>query len=165
MVSFMVEEPFRKRERGRVNIECWYYILSALDLCARPRKIQKYHFLSIGLQGNLEWCGVIRSDTEAPKMPFLTKMTKIPLVNLLTGGRTRSKSSQNNTFYSFSSNLNFSEVFVTLTKFDLVWPEVDSWWAPKILILIRPSERVETNIIVNIIKFSIQRLFMGRNQS
>ena len=33
------------------------------------------------------------------------------------------------------------------------------------LILIRPIERVETNAIVKIIKFSFQRLLMGKNQS
>ena len=29
---------------------CWYRILSALDLGARPWKIQKYYFLSMGPQ-------------------------------------------------------------------------------------------------------------------
>ena len=36
-----------------------------------------------------------------------------------------------------------------------------SWVGPKTLILIQLPERVETNAIVKIIKFSFQRLFMG----
>ena len=36
---------------------------------------------------------------------------------------------------------------------------------PKTLILIQLLERVETNAIVKIIKFSFQRLFIGQNQS
>ena len=44
----------------------------------------------------------------------------MPLVNLgLTEGQIRSKSIQNNTFHSFSSNSSFSEILATLTKFDL----------------------------------------------
>ena len=44
-------------------------------------------------------------------------MTKVPLVNSgLTEGQTRSKSSQNNIFQGFVSNLNSSKIF---SKFDL----------------------------------------------
>ena len=71
----------------------------------------------------------------------------------------RSRSSQNNIFHGFTSNSSYSENFII---FDRVWPEVDSWWAQKILILIQSSERVETNAIAKIIKFYFQRLFMGR---
>ena len=83
-------------------------------------------------------------------MPFSTKMTKMPLVNLgLTEGQMRSKPSQNNTFHSFALNLSFSEIF---GNFD----QVDSRRALETIILIWPLERVENNIIVKIIKFSIQ---------
>ena len=65
-----------------------------------------------------EWYGVTCSDTEAPKVPFLAKMTKMPLVNPgLTKGQTRSKSSQNNIFHGFISNLNSLEIF---SNFDQV---------------------------------------------
>ena len=40
-----------------------------------------------------------------------------------------------------------------------------SWMGLKILILIQLLERVETNVIVKIIKFSFQWLFMGQNWS
>ena len=91
-------------------------------------------------------------------MHFLDIMTKMPLVNLgLTKGQTMSKSSQNSTFHGFSPNPSFSEVLTTLTKFDQKLTLV----GPKTLILIQPSEWVETNAIVKIIKFSFQRLFMG----
>ena len=53
----------------------------------------------------------------------------MPLVNLgLTEGQTRSKSTQNNTFYSFSSSSSFLEIF---SNFDQVWPEVDFGWVQK----------------------------------
>jgi len=61
-------------------------------------------------------------DTKAPKLPFSTKMTKMPLVNLgLTEGRVRSKSSHKNIFRSFIPNPSFSEIF---GKFDLVNSEL-----------------------------------------
>ena len=108
----------------------------------------------MGLWEHLEWCGATHSNIGAIKVPLLAKMAKMPPVNLgLIEGQTRSKSSQNNIFYSFTSNLSFSEIF---GKFDKVWPGVDSWWAPETLILIQPSEWVETNAIANIIKFSVQ---------
>ena len=66
----------------------------------------------MGPQEHPEWRSTTRSDTGAPKMRFLTKMIKMPLVNLgLTEGQTRSKSTQNNTFHNFSSNPSFSEIF------------------------------------------------------
>ena len=83
----------------------------------------------------------------------------MPLVNpRLTEGQTRSKSSQKNIVHGFISNLSSLEIF---GNFDQVWLPIGL----ETLILIRPSEQVETNVIVKIIKFSIQRLFMGRNQS
>ena len=108
---------------------CWYRILFSLNVCAGPWKNQKYHFLSMGPWEHLEWCDVTRSDTKAPKLPFPAKMTKIPLINLrLTEGQTRSKSTQNNTFHSISSNPSFSDIF---SHFDQVWPEVNYKWAQK----------------------------------
>ena len=80
-------------------------------------------------QEHPEWHGATHSDTGAPKVPFLVKMTKMPLVNLgLTEGQTMLKSTQNNTFHSFSSNPSFLEIF---SHFDQVWPEVNSEWAQK----------------------------------
>ena len=60
---------------------CWYCILSTLDSHAGPWKIPKYYFLSIGLQEHTEWYGATHSGIRAPKVPLLTKMTKMPLVN------------------------------------------------------------------------------------
>ena len=142
------------------SANCWYHILSTIDLHAGPRKIQKYYFPSMGPREHLEWHGATRSDTGAIKVPLLAKMTKMPIVNLgLAESQTRSKSPQNSTFHSFTSKLRFLEIF---GNFDQVWLGVDSWWAPKILILIWPSERVEPNAIAKIIKFSFQRLLIGR---
>ena len=108
------------------NHSCWYRILSTLDLCAGPWKTQKYHFLSIGPREHLEWRDTTHSNVGAPKVHFLAKM---PLVNLeLIEGQTRSKSTQNNNFHSFSSNPNFSKIF---NYFDQVWLEVDFGWAQK----------------------------------
>ena len=102
---------------------CWYCILSALDLCVGSQKIQKYYFLSMGPWEHPKRHGETRSDTRAPKVPLLAKMTKMPIVNLgLTEGQTRSKSLQNNIFHGFTSNLSSSEVF---SKFDQAWPLVD----------------------------------------
>ena len=148
------------------TIMCWYRILSALDLRAGPRKIQKYYFLSMGLGEHLEWRGATHSDTGVIKVPLSAKMTKTPLVNpRLPGSQTRSKFPQNITFHSFTSNPNFSEIF---GNFDQVWLSLTWSWLLmcwEILILIRPSEQVETNAIWKIIKFSFQRLFMGQNRS
>ena len=120
----------------------------------------------MGLLGHPEWCGATCLDARAPEVPSLAKMTKMPLVNLrLIEGQTRSKPSQNNTFHSLTSNPSFSKIFGNLDQVWPSWPEVDSRWALETLILIRPLERVETNVIVEIIKLSIQRLFMGWNQS
>ena len=87
----------------------------------------------------------------------------MPLVNpRLTESQIKSKSLQNSTFQSFTSNPSFSEIF---GNFDQVWLTIDSWRALETLILIRLSKRVETNAIAKIIKFSVQWLFMGWNQS
>ena len=68
---------------------------------------------------------------------FLVKMTKMPLVNpKLTKSQTMSKSSQNNIFHGFISNPSSLEIF---SKFNQVWPRVDSRWAPETLTLIRSS--------------------------
>ena len=81
---------------------CWYHILSTLNLHARPRKIQKYHFLSMGPPEHPKWRGAACSNTRTPKVPF---SAKIPMVNpSLTKGQTRSKSTQNNMFHGFISN-------------------------------------------------------------
>ena len=81
---------------------CWYCILFALDLRAKPRKIQKYYFLSMRLEEHTKWCGATHLNIRAPKVHFLAKMTKMPIVKLgLTEGQTRSKSSQNNNFHDF----------------------------------------------------------------
>ena len=78
-------------------------------------------------------------------MPFLVKLTKMPLVNLgLTKIQTRSESCQNDIFHAFTSNLSYSKIFV---KFDLML----TLGGTKTLILIQLSERVETSAIVKII--------------
>ena len=49
---------------------------------------------------------------DALKMPLSAKMTKTALVNpKLAKSQTRSKSPQNTTFLSFTSNLSFSQIF------------------------------------------------------
>ena len=112
--------------------KCWYNILSTLNLCAGPCNIQKYYFFLMGPREHPEWRSVTRSDTEALRVHFLDKMTKMPLVNLgLTESQTRSKSSQNNTFHGFSPNRAFRRFLAILTKFDKVWLEVDPRWAQK----------------------------------
>ena len=142
---------------------CWYRILFALNLRAGPRKIQKYYFLSMGPWEHLEWRGTAHSNTGAHKVHFLAKMTKTPLVNPgLTESQKKSKSPQNITFHSFTSNPSSSDIF---TNFDQIWPGVYSWWALETIILIWPLEQIETNAIAKIIKFSFQRLFIGWNQS
>ena len=81
----------------------------------------------------------------ALKVPFLVKLTKMPLVNLgLTKIQTRSESSQNDIFHAFTSNPSYSKIFV---KFDLML----TLGGTKTLILIQLSERVEANAIVKII--------------
>ena len=126
---------------------------------SNPKKSKNIIFLPMGPRGHPEWCDATRSDAGVPEVPFSTKMTKMPLVNLgLTEGQMRSKPSQNNTFHSFALNLSFSEIF---GNFD----QVDSRRALETIILIWPLERVENNIIVKIIKFSIQWLFMGQNRN
>ena len=50
--------------------------------------------------------------TRALKMPLSAKMTKTALISpRLAESQTRSKSPQNITFLSFTSNPNFSEIF------------------------------------------------------
>ena len=91
-------------------------------------------------------CLISQNDQNAPSQPRVDR---------------RSKPLQNNTFHSFKSKPRFSKNF---GNFD----QVDSEFTlagPKTLILIRPLEQVETNDIVKIIKFSVQRLFMGQNRN
>ena len=71
-------------------------VFCPLDLHVGPWKTEKYHFLSMGLREHPKWHEAIHSNTEAPNMTFLAKMTKMPLVNLgLTEDQTRLKSTQN----------------------------------------------------------------------
>ena len=98
---------------------CWYRILFALNLRAGPRKIQKYYFLSMGPWEHLEWRGTAHSNTGAHRVHFLAKMTKTPLVNpRLTESKKKSKSPQNITFHSFTSNPSSSDIF---SNFDQIW--------------------------------------------
>ena len=57
-----------------------------------------------------------KNDQNAPSHPKVDQ------------GQTRSKSTQNNTFHGFTSNLSFSKNF---NNFDQVWPKVDLGWAQK----------------------------------
>ena len=62
-------------------IYCWYRILSALDLCVGPQKIQKIVFspwVRESVQNDVTQ--PIRAPGH-PKYLFLAKMTKMPLVN------------------------------------------------------------------------------------
>ena len=122
----------------------WYHILSTLNLRVKPQKIQKKYFLSMGPREHPERRGATCSSTGTPKVPFSAKMTKMPLVNLgLTEGQIGWKSSQSNTFHSFSSNPSFSKIF---SHFDQIWPSLTQsqpWMDPKILILIWPSNRLK----------------------
>lgn len=101
-------------------IYCRYCILFVLHLLARPRKFQKYYIFFVGQQKHIDWRGATRLGIGALKVPFLVKLTIMPLVKLgLTEIQTRSKSPQNGIFYAFTSNERHSKIFV---KFDPVWP-------------------------------------------
>ena len=79
-----------------------HHILSALNLCARPRKLLKYYLFSMGLWKHLDWRGATCSSIRALEVPFQVKLTKMPLVNLgLIESQSQSKSSQNKTFFMF----------------------------------------------------------------
>ena len=115
--SYYYRYAFKVMVRSWEGVRCWYSILSPFDLRVWPWKLQKYYFLSMGLREHLDWRGATCSDTEAPKMPFSAKMTKMPPVNPgLAKSQTKSKSPQNSTFHNFTSNSSF---LATLTKFDL----------------------------------------------
>ena len=78
----------------------------------------------MGFWEHPKWCSATRSNTEASKVTILTKITKMPLDNpRLIEGQTKSKSSQNNIFHGFISDLSFSKIF---SNFDQVWLVVDS---------------------------------------
>ena len=84
------------------------YFVCPQFACQTPKN-QKILFSLHGAKRTSKWYGANRSDIGALKMPFSAKMT---LANpRLTEGQTRSKSSQNKTFYSFTSNPRFSETF------------------------------------------------------
>ena len=77
-------------------------------------------------------------------------MTKMPLVSLgLTEGQNPYKTTL---FIVLNQTRAFLRILATLTK--LTWSLLLR--APKTLILIWPLERVETNVIAKIIKFSVQ---------
>ena len=100
-----------------------------------------------------------RSNIGAPKMHFSTQITKMPQSTL---GWPKVKQGQNprkkNIVHGFISNLSSSEIF---GNFDQVWLPIGL----ETLILIWSLERVETNVIAKIIKFLVQKLFMGWNRS
>ena len=80
----------------------------------------------MGLRKHLNQRGTIRLGIGALKVPFSAKMTKMPLVNpRLAKSQTKSKSSQNNIFHGFTSNLSYSETFV---NFDWVWLSLTQSW-------------------------------------
>ena len=69
---------------------------------------------------HLERRGATRLGTRAPKVSFSAKMTEMPLVNPgLTESQIKSKSLQNSTFQSFTSNPSFSEIFGKFDQVDL----------------------------------------------
>ena len=72
----------------------------------------------MGLQKHLDRRGTTHSSIGALKVPFMVKLTKMPLVNSgLTKSQSWLKSSQNNTFHVSTSNLSYLEIFV---KFDQI---------------------------------------------
>ena len=138
---------------------CRQRILSALDLRVRPRKFQKYYIFSIGQWKYLDQRGATHSGIRAIEVPFLVKLTKMPMVSpRLTESKSWLKSSQTKFF-----------MFIHQT-----WA---TWWfsssltrgwlsrALETLILMWLSEHVGTNAITKIIKFPFQWLFMSQNQS
>ena len=76
---------------------------------------------------------------------FQLKWPKCPYNLRLIEGQMKSKPSQNNIFHNFTSNPSFSKIF---NNFDLEL----TLGGPKTLILIWPSELVETNAIARAIK-------------
>ena len=131
--------------------------ICVLDL----KKSKNYHFLSMGLRGHPKWYGTTRSNFGAPKVPFSAKLTKMSLVNpRLTKGQTMSKFSQNNIFLWFYIKHKL------LRDYWQLWPSLTRSWlsmGPKNFDFDPFIKWVETNAIANIIKFSFQQPFMGRN--
>ena len=96
----------------------WYHFFSPL-ICGQTPKNAKILFSPYGATrtSRMTWCNSFRH--RAPKVSFSAKMTKMPLVNLgLTECQTRLKSTQNNTFHSFSSSPCFLDIF---SHFDSRW--------------------------------------------
>ena len=78
----------------------------------------------MGLQKYLDRHGTTHSGIGALKVPFMVRVTKMPMVNPgLAKSQSWLKSSQNNTFHVSTSNFSYLEIFV---KFDQIWPKVDS---------------------------------------
>ena len=121
-------------------------ILSALDLHARPWKLQKYYLFTIGLQKCLDWRGATHSSIKALEVPFQVKLTK------------------SQSWVKIIPKQHFSCFYVKpelVSDFCQLWPSLTQCWllgAPKTLILIRLSEQIETNAIAKIIKFPFQTI-------
>ena len=74
----------------------------------------------MGPQEHPEWRGATRSDTGAPKMSLLAKMTKMPLSNLgFNKGKKKGQNPQKITpFIVFHQTRTSRRFLATLTKFD-----------------------------------------------
>ena len=92
-------------------------ILSALNFHVGPQKFQKYYLFSTGPRRYLDWRGITRSGIGALRVPFLVKLTKIPLVNPgLTKSQSWSKSPQNDIFHISTSNPSNLVIFVNFDQ-------------------------------------------------
>ena len=69
---------------------------------------------------HLEWHGATRSSTETPKMPFIAKMTKMPLVSSKFNQRSNEVQTRTKQrFFTILHQTRVSQRFLTiLTKFD-----------------------------------------------
>ena len=93
---------------------------------ARAQKIWKYYFLFVEPWEHPEWRGATRLDIGAPKVPFLAKMTKMPLVN----PRFDWRSNEVKTL----TKQHFSQCYIKpelLRDFWQLWLEVDFRWSQK----------------------------------
>ena len=88
------------------------YFVRPQFACRALKKIQKYNFLSSGQWEHLEWRGATRLSTEAPKVPFLAKMTKMPLVSPRFDRRSNEvQTFTKQHFHNFAPNPSFSKIF------------------------------------------------------